>query len=177
MSDREDAAIVADCLGGSPQDFVVLVERYQRVLYNLALRMLGDPEDARDATQTAFLRVWESLARFDPRHRFFSWIYRITTNECLNQIQRRRRLEPLHPGLASADDPTAGLRTRETSDRVQQALLRLTPEHREVVILRHFMELSYGEIAETLALPEKTVKSRLYEARQRLCEILPRSAA
>jgi RNA polymerase sigma-70 factor (ECF subfamily) len=165
MSDREDAAIVADCLGGSPQSFVVLVERYQRVLYNLALRMLGDPEDARDATQTAFLRVWESLGRFDPRHRFFSWIYRITTNECLNQIQRRRRLEPLHPGLPSGDDPTAGVRTRETSDRVQQALLR------------HFMELSYGEIAETLALPEKTVKSRLYEARQRLCEILPRSAA
>jgi RNA polymerase sigma-70 factor (ECF subfamily) len=177
MSDREDAAIVADCLGGSPQSFVVLVERYQRVLYNLALRMLGDPEDARDAPQTAFLRVWESLGRFDPRHRFFSWIYRITTNECLNQIQRRRRLEPLHPGLPSGDDPTAGVRTRETSDRVQQALLRLSSEHREVVILRHFMELSYGEIAETLALPEKTVKSRLYEARQRLCEILPRSAA
>jgi RNA polymerase sigma-70 factor, ECF subfamily len=176
MCDREDAAIVADCLGGNAQDFVVLVERYQRVIYNLALRMLGDPEDAQDATQTAFLRVWESLERFDPRHRFFSWVYRITTNECLNKLHRRRRLEPLPPGLPSGDDPTAGVRRRETSARVQEALLGLSPEHREVVILRHFMELSYGEIAETLALPQKTVKSRLYEARQRLCEILPRSA-
>jgi RNA polymerase sigma-70 factor (ECF subfamily) len=166
-------------LEGDVQAFASLVERYERVLYNLALRMLGDVEEARDATQTAFLKAWENLARFNPRYRFFSWIYRITVNQCLNQIDRRRRHEPLDPDfeLPSREDAAARLRAREASEQVQGALLQLTPQHREVVILRHFLEMSYGEIAGTLEIPEKTVKSRLYEARQKLCELLPRSAA
>jgi RNA polymerase sigma-70 factor (ECF subfamily) len=169
---------VARCLDGEVQAFSTLVERYQRVLYNLALRMLGRPEDAQDASQTALLKAWEKLSSFNPRFRFFSWIYRITLNECLNQIDRRRRVEPLDPRLEppSREDAASRLRAREASERVQKALLGLTPEHREVVILRHFLEMSYGEIAGTLAIPEKTVKSRLYEARQRLCDLLPGGA-
>ena len=177
MSERDDAAIVRSCLEGNADSFSVLVERYQRVVYNLALRMLGHPEDARDATQTAFLRAWESLARFDPQRRFFSWIYRITMNECLNQIDRRRRHEPVEADLATTDDPEEKMQARETSEQIDRALRALTREHREVVVLRHFLELSYDEIADALLIPEKTVKSRLYEARQRLCVILPRSAA
>jgi RNA polymerase sigma-70 factor (ECF subfamily) len=170
---------VARCLEGDVQAFASLVERYERVIYNLALRMLGDAEDARDATQTAFLKAWESLSRFNPRYRFFSWIYRIAVNQCLNQIDRRRRHEPLdfESRLASREDTAARVEAREASERVQEALLQLTTEHREVVILRHFLEMSYEEIAGTLEIPQKTVKSRLYEARQRLCELLPRSAA
>ena len=177
--DGDDAAIVARCLEGNVQAFEILVERYERVLYNLGLRMLGNPEDARDASQTAFLKAWDKLSSYNPRFRFFSWIYRITVNECLNQIQRRRRVEPLDPeiDLPSGEDAASGLRAREASERVQAALMRLTAEHREVVILRHFLEMSYGEIAGPLTIPEKTVKSRLYEARQRLCELLPASAA
>jgi len=177
--DGEDAAIVARCLAGDVQAFGTLVERYQRVLYNLGLRMLGNPEDARDASQTAFLKAWEKLSSFDPRFRFFSWIYKITVNECLNQINRRRRIEPLDPRieLPSRENTAASLEAREASERVQAALLQLTPDHREVVILRHFLEMSYGEIAGTLTIAEKTVKSRLYEARQRLCDLLPEKAA
>lgn len=179
QDDGEDAAIVARCLAGDVESFAGLVERYQRVLYNLSLRMLGNTDDARDATQIAFLKVWTSLSRFDPSHRFFSWIYRITVNECLNQIARRRRLDPIEDELQlpSREDTSAGVRAREVAELVQQALLRLTPAHREVVILRHLMEMSYDEIAGTLTIPEKTVKSRLFEARRRLCELLPRSAA
>ncbi len=170
---------MARCLAGDVQAFGTLVERYQRVLYNLGLRMLGNPEDARDASQTAFLKAWEKLSSFDPRFRFFSWIYKITVNECLNQINRRRRIEPLDPriDLPSRENTAASLEAREASERVQVALLQLTPDHREVVILRHFLEMSYGEIAGTLTIAEKTVKSRLYEARQRLCELLPEKAA
>lgn len=177
--DGDDAAIVARCLEGDVQAFSILVERYQRVLYNLGLRMLGNPEDARDASQTAFLKAWAKLSSFDPRFRFFSWIYKITVNECLNQINRRRRVEPLDPKveLPSREDTAAGVEAREATERVQAALLQLTAEHREVVILRHFLEMSYGEIAGTLTIAEKTVKSRLYEARQRLCELLPEKAA
>ena len=177
--DGDDDAIVARCLAGDVQAFGTLVERYQRVLYNLGLRMLGNPEDARDASQTAFLKAWEKLSSFDPRFRFFSWIYKITVNECLNQINRRRRIEPLDPriDLPSRENAAASLEAREASERVQVALLQLTPDHREVVILRHLLEMSYGEIAGTLTIAEKTVKSRLYEARQRLCELLPEKAA
>ena len=177
MTERDDAAVVASCLAGDVEAFAVLVERYERVVYNLALRMLGNPEDARDAAQTAFLRAWESLARFDPQRRFFSWIYRITMNECLNQIDRRRHLEPVDCDLPSFDDPQEKVEARETSEQIDQALRALNPQHREVVVLRHFLEMSYDEIADALSIPEKTVKSRLYEARQRLCAILPRSAA
>ena len=169
---------MARCLAGDVQAFATLVERYQRVLYNLGLRMLGNPEDARDASQTAFLKAWQKLSSFDPRYRFFSWIYKITVNECLNVINRRRRTEPLDPQveLPSREDASSTLRAREASERVQKALLRLSPEQREVVILRHFLEMSYSEIAATLTVPEKTVKSRLYEARQRLVHLLPESA-
>ena len=169
---------MARCLEGDVQAFETLVERYQRVLYNLGLRMLGNPEDARDASQTAFLKAWGKLATFDPRFRFFSWIYKITVNECLNQISRRRRVESLDPDLdlPSRENATSRIEAREATERVQAALLQLTPAHREVVILRHFLEMSYGEIAGTLTIPEKTVKSRLYEARQRLCELMPEAA-
>ena len=169
---------MARCLKGDVEAFATLVERYQRVLYNLGLRMLGNPEDARDASQTAFLKAWQRLSTFDPRYRFFSWIYKITVNECLNVIARRKRSEPLDPEieLPSQEDASASLRAREASERVQKALLRLPPQQREVVILRHFLEMSYGEIAGTLTIPEKKVKSRLYEARQRLCQLLPEGA-
>jgi len=177
MTERDDAAIVTSCLSGDVDAFGVLVERYQRVVYNLALRMLGNPEDAHDAAQTAFLRAWQSLARFDPQRRFFSWIYRITMNECLNQIARRRHDEPVEGDVPGADDPADRVEARETSEQIDRALRALTLEHREVVVLRHFVDMSYDEIAEALLIPEKTVKSRLYEARQRLCALLPRSVA
>jgi len=177
MAEREDAEIVAACLHGEVDAFSALVERYERVVYNLALRMLGNAEDARDASQTAFLRAYESLGRFDPERRFFSWIYRITMNECLNQIERRRRLEPVVADLPTRDDPGDRVEARETGEQIDRALRALSREQREVVVLRHFLEMSYDEIADALLIEPRTVKSRLYEARQRLGVLLARSAA
>ena len=177
--EESDAELVRRCLAGETSCFTRLVERYDRVLYNLALRMVTDEEDARDVVQASFVKTYEKLSSFDPRYKFFSWIYKITVNECLNQINRRRRIEPLDPriDIPSRENAAASLEAREASERVQEALLHLTPDHREVVILRHFLEMSYGEIAGTLTIAEKTVKSRLYEARQRLCELMPEKAA
>ena len=172
MDTGEDAELVARCLRGDVEAFEPLVARYQRVLFGVSLRLLGDREDARDVTQSAFVKAYEKLATFDPSHRFFSWIYRIVVNEGLNLRQRRPPHERLHEGLASAESPYAEAEARETSARIQAGLLQLTPEYREVVVLRHFGELSYTDIGEALGLPEKTVKSRLYSARQRLGEIL-----
>jgi RNA polymerase sigma-70 factor (ECF subfamily) len=163
-----DGELVSRCLAGDPEAFEPLVRRYERPLYNLAYRVLGDREEARDAVQEAFVRAYEKLASFDPRYRFFSWIYRIVLNGAINARSRRRLASPLafEPrGGGGQEEAVAG---RERRDGLQAALGRLAASDRELLVLRHFAELSYTEIAEALGVPEKTVKSRLHEARQRL---------
>jgi len=163
---------VALCLKGDASAFEPLVARYQRVLFNVALRMIGDREDARDVTQTAFVKAWENLASYDPSHRFFSWLYRIMVNESLNVIARHRRQVPLDADLPSPERADQAAEASELMERLRAGLLVLPRESREVLVLRHFSELSYQEIAWTLGIPEKTVKSRLFTARQRLGELL-----
>ena len=172
MDGGDDVQLVARCLGGEVEAFEPLVSRYQKVLFNVAYRLLGDREDARDATQTAFVRAFEKLATYDSAHRFFSWIYRIVVNECLNVRERRPAFQGLDETMASSESPYAEAEAHETSERIQAGLMRLTQEYREVVVLRHFAELSYSDISAALGVPEKTVKSRLHSARQRLGEIL-----
>ena len=170
-----DEALVARCLGGEVEAFESIVSRYQRVLFNAAYRLLGDREEARDVAQGALVKAYEKLASFDPRYRFFSWIYRIVVNEALNTRDRRRPTAPLLADLPDAGNAARveeALAARERSDSLQAAILRLRNEDREVIVLRHFAELSYAEIGETLGLAEKTVKSRLHEARQRLGRML-----
>lgn len=163
-----DTALVARCLAGDVEAFEPLVRRYERVLFNVAMRMLGDREDARDVTQEAFLKAFQKLASFDPNYRFFSWMYRIVVNESLNARGRRPPTAPLEYEPVASGRPDEGLRERELKDRVQTALARLAEADREVLVLRHFAELSYAEIAAALGIAEKTVKSRLHEARQRM---------
>lgn len=164
-----DSALVARCLAGDVEAFEPLVRRYQRPLYNVALRMLGDREAARDVVQDALLKAYQKLSSFDPRYRFFSWVYRIVLNESLNLRARRRTADPLtEEPPARWGGPEQAVRERERQDGLQAALQRLTADDRQVLVLRHFAELSYAEIGEALGVAEKTVKSRLHEARQRL---------
>ena len=171
MVDTDDAAVVARCLAGEHNAYEAIVSRYQKGLFNVALRMLGNYEDAKDATQTAFIKAYEHLDSFNPEQRFFNWLFRILKNECLNSLRGRRAAEPVSVGLAATNraDP---VEERERHQAVQSALLTLSVEYREVVVLRHFTDLSYDEIAATLGIPPKTVKSRLYTARQQLGERL-----
>ena len=172
MFDEPDAECVARCLGGDTSAFERLVAKHHKVVFNVALRMVGDYEDARDVTQATFVKAWEKLSSFDPSHRFFSWLYRIMINQSLDLIERRRRQVPLDRELPSAARPDQDFEAGERAEWVQRALARLPRESREVLVLRHFAEQSYQEMAETLAIPEKTVKSRLFTARQRLGELL-----
>jgi len=172
-----DHELVERCLQGDLEAFAPLVVRYQGPLFNVALRMVRNPEDARDITQTAFVKAYEKLGSFDPRFRFFSWIYRIVINECLNFVSRRRRERPLDERLASADDPYREAEARELATRVREALVTLSEDYRQVVILRHFLGLSYAEMSAALLIPEKTVRSRLHTARQRLADVLRRTTA
>lgn len=167
-ADEQDRTLVRRYLNGDRDAACGLIDRYERRLFNIALRMLGNVQDAEDVTQTVFGNVFDSLQSYDPKYRFFSWIYRMTVNESLNQLKRRKPMvtlqddAPIAVGGAGADD------TLEATDRVGRALMELKPEDRAVVVLRHFHSLSYGEMADVLKIPEPTVKSRLFTARERL---------
>ena len=167
----DDAAAVRRCLAGDQAAFETLVARYEQVLFNVAFRMLGDYEEARDAAQSTFVKVYEKLGTYDPERRFFSWMYRILMNECLN-LRRRPAAGPFADRITDAvADPAPAPDAVETAERrrdVKHAILALPPDYREVIVLRHFAALSYEEMSEAIGVPAKTVKSRLYSARQQL---------
>jgi RNA polymerase sigma-70 factor (ECF subfamily) len=168
----DDAGLVRQALAGDTDAFGQLVTRYQKPMYTVALRMLGNAEDARDVTQDAFVKAFSQLRTFDPAYRFFSWLYRIEINECLNVIRSRRRLEPLEGRVAAGGSPFDATLAHERHNQIEAAILQLPPDYRSVVALRHFAEQTYADIAEALDIPETTVKSRLYSARQLLGEML-----
>jgi len=170
--DADDLAMVARCRAGETAAFAGLVERYQRLLFTVALRLLGDYDEATDAAQNAFVKAYQKLETFDRNRRFFSWIYRILVNECLNIRRDRPPHEAIAPDLPAAGTPASLFEADERRSRVQAAILALPLEYREVIVLRHFTELSYEEISQTLQVPAKTVKSRLYTARERLAAML-----
>jgi len=176
MNARDDAVLVADCLSGDNSAFEVLVGKYHRPIYNLALRMLKDPDDAADITQTAFIKAYEKLDTYNPRHQFFSWIYRIAINESINYSKRVKRLEEYESGVSAARETTPAdeYGTDELADEIAEAILFLKVDYRMVIVLRHYHDFSYDEMSEILDIPEKTVKSRLFSARQQLKEILQR---
>lgn len=170
----DDGAAVRRCLAGDSAAFEQIVARYQQVLFTVALRMLGDEEDARDAAQNTFVKVFQKLGTYDPKHRFFSWIYRILVNECLNERRRPslvRTSEPLEDDAVPSSD-TDAVEAAERRNAVRKAILSLPEPYREVIVLRHFAALSYEEMSEAIGVPAKTVKSRLYSARQQLAERL-----
>jgi RNA polymerase sigma-70 factor, ECF subfamily len=167
----DDVVWVARCLEGDAAAFDTLVQRYQGILFNVAYRLTANREDARDIAQNAFIKAFERLDSYDPTRKFFSWIYRIAVNESLNYRRQQQLYEPLDPTFQAARtrDP---VEQAEQAERVQAALMALTPEYREVIVMRYFIDLSYEEISEAVGIPEKTVKSRLFSARERLGRLL-----
>jgi RNA polymerase sigma-70 factor (ECF subfamily) len=176
IEENDDVAVVERCRNGDRTAFGELVVRYQRPVYNAALWIVRKPEDASDVAQTVFLKVVEQLDDYDARYRFFSWIYRIAVNESLNLLRRNGREEALDEDVELAaeasTDPERQLDVKERAERVRRALLEVSTTDRTVLMLRHFGELSYDEIAHVLDVDPKTVKSRLFDARHRLRERL-----
>ena len=175
----DDAALVRRSVDGDTEAFETLVTRYQRVVFTVALRMLGDREDARDAAQNTFVKIFEKLDTYRTDHRFFSWMYRILVNECLN-ARRHRRLQGADGGEDAGADaegsrepgPGDAFEAAERRRDVRAAILALAAPYREVIVLRHFAALSYDEMGEALGVPARTVKSRLHTARQQLAQLL-----
>ena len=174
MNENVDAARVRDCLAGDPQAFAALVEQYEKPVYNVALRMLRNPEDARDIAQSVFLKAYQNLSNYDPQYKFYSWIYRMAINESLNVLRvRDRNAGPVDERLPAEEaGPSELLAEDQRRDVVLDALDRLKPEHRAVIVLRYFVDRNYEDMGEILGIDAKTVKSRLYTARQLLKEQL-----
>jgi len=145
---------------------------------------MGGRDDVDDIAQEVFIRVYRSLSKFKFDASFFSWLYRITMNLCIDEIRKRkiRRVlsldylteDVLENSMKDKNNSTASdsIFTEEKQRMVQSALQRLTPEHREVLVLREYQDLSYDEIAETLGLRVEAVKSRIFRARKEMRSLL-----
>ena len=169
MNEPDDKKLVERCSKGDRQAFEQLLVKYEKPVFNAAYRMLNSPDDARDVTQTVFLKVFEHLDQYDPKYRFFSWIYRITLNESINWLKKSNRLDALDGDVADTrSGPELEAGNAQLSESMQAALMTISPDYRAVIVLKHLLGCSYQEIGEVLEIPEKKVKSRLYTARKLL---------
>jgi RNA polymerase sigma-70 factor, ECF subfamily len=178
----DDRRLIADCLGGRRDAFGELVTRYQARLYNAALRLVHTADDAADVVQDAFLNAFQSLHTFKGDAEFFTWLYRIAFNTAISLKRKKRPSVSLeaHAGEAGIDPddpseyvkPGAALERTEDERQLTDAIARLSAEHREVLLLKDIEGLKYEDIAELLAVPIGTIRSRLHRARLELRELL-----
>lgn len=162
---------------GNSGAFAPLMRRYEPPLKHSILQILGDVDAVADVTQEAFIATFEKIHLYNPDHRYFSWVYRIAFNGAMNRINRRKFRQPLMekeikcPGPA----PDARVEALEQEVLVKQALSALVYKYRVLLVLRHYLELSYSEIAAITELPVTTVRSRLHTARVLMKEeLLPK---
>ncbi|MCI8651491.1 MAG: sigma-70 family RNA polymerase sigma factor [Oscillospiraceae bacterium] len=179
--------LIAAAQSGDQNAFAQLVEAHQGKVYSLSYRMTGNPDDAADLTQEAFLNAWRGLASFHGQSSFSTWLHRLTSNVCIDFLRREKRRTALSMTVEEDEEgrqaevpdhrfsPEQELERRELRRTVQQGLAALSPEHRRVLVLRELEGLSYQEIAQCLELEEGTVKSRIARARIALKEYLQKS--
>lgn len=179
----QEARWVQAAKGGDQDAFESLVRQYEKKVFSLTLRICGNPDDAAEAAQDAFLSAWQGLPFFRGDSSFSTWLYRLSYNACVNLLRRENR----HRSAAgtSLDDedvrldlpdtsasPSESMERQELREEIEAGLRSLTPEHREVLVLREIHQLSYDEIADTLELDVGTVKSRISRGRKQLRSFL-----
>jgi len=173
MTNAEDVQLIEQCLNGNKGAFGELVERYQKPLFNAALKIVNDRDVAKDVTQTAFIRAYEKLDTYNQKFKFFSWIYRMVVNEAINVLrQQKSKVDLDECQIASAENPEARLHNLQVEEKIESAVAKLPLDYRMVTVFYYFAQLPYDEISYVLGIPEKKVKSRLYSARQILSKSL-----
>ena len=179
---RSDWEILERVAAGEPEPFRLLVERHQDRLVGLCRRLLGDPEEARDAAQEVFVKAFRKAGELEPRGQLYTWLYRVAVNHCLNRLRRRKlvRFLPLTRPAAEAEaeadldppdhgvDPLTALEARRRWQATREAIACLPPSQRAVLVLARCEGLSYRRIAETLGITVKAVESRLVRAMRHL---------
>ncbi|MEJ2614968.1 MAG: RNA polymerase sigma factor [Ignavibacteriaceae bacterium] len=171
--DNEDHNFVNRCLNGDGEAYSALVEKYYKVIFRLARKILKNYDDAEEITQSVFVKAYENLNKYNPRYKFFSWLYRITINETLNFSKKKSYTEEINESIANDEyNPDKIYNQNELGEKIQDALMELDMLYRLPVVLKHFLNYSYKELSDLLGIPEKTVKSRLFTGRQLLKDIL-----
>ncbi|GAC1389178.1 MAG: RNA polymerase sigma factor SigW [Vulcanimicrobiaceae bacterium] len=175
----EDSDLVAATLGGNPDAFATLVERYDRSVYHLAYRTMRDTEEARDATQEAFFKAYRSLKTFKPEAKFSTWIFAIAYHACCDRLNRRKRYsnEELPDRADAAPGPEQTAIAGDEARRLRAAIEQLPEKYRTVITLYHLQGKQYDEIATVLGVPMGTVKTHLFRAKEHLRKLLSQSGA
>jgi RNA polymerase sigma-70 factor (ECF subfamily) len=181
-----DRELVERCQRGQLEAYEILVGRYQQRVYGLAYSTLRNEQDATDLSQETFVKAWQAIRGFKKNSSFYTWLYRITTNLCIDFVRKRDR-RPTVPFEEAVDPeadasveiapsnqplPTDEVRRRELREQIDAALQELSPEHRVVIQLREFEGLEYAEIAKVVGCQMGTVMSRLHYARKHLQKLL-----
>lgn len=183
LVEAPDAELVRQTLCGRTDAYNDLVVRYQRQVYNLAYRMLGNAEDAGDLVQDTFLRAYSALGSFRQDASFLTWLYKIASNLCIDHLRSRKSRGALSLDVEREEgrEPASEVRSEAPEDCavrgsvqevVQRAVMNLPEKYRIVIVLRHMQDMSVEEIANTLDLPAGTVKTHLFRAREMLRERL-----
>ena len=178
--DHQEQSWIASARNGDEAAFGELVQKYQKRVYALTVRMCPTPELAEEAAQEAFLSAWQGLPFFRGDAAFSTWLYRLASNACVDLLRKERR----HQGTSLDDDaagaeipdtkptPEEAAETKELRAQIEAGLRQLSPEHRAVLILREIQQLNYEEIADALSLDLGTVKSRISRGRRQLRDFL-----
>lgn len=184
MTEVSEKKIIEKVLGGDANAFEELVLKYEKTVYNLALRMVGDRDDAFDMTQEAFIKAYGSLSSFRGDSKFSVWIYRIATNVCLDFLRSKSRKQQVSLTVSDDDedaqldipdpkaDPEQQLIKKISMQSVEEGLKTLPDKQRQILVMRELGGMSYAEIGKALSIEEGTVKSRIFRARKRLCIFL-----
>lgn len=174
----DDNVLIAEIAEGDKKAMKALVERYKRKAFYMALGIVGNRDEALDISQEAFIRVFKSACRFDREQRFFPWFYSIVANLCKDSLQRREKRDSKSVDLDENDfllvddsDPEKKLMLKEQAQILRKALDQLSFDDREIIMLKHFRDMSYDEISGLLKIPKGTVMSRLYYARKKLAKL------
>ena len=180
----EDARIIKEILKGREDKFALLLERYQRPIFNFIYRFFGEYEMAEELTQETFLRCYQFLKSYDPKRKFSTWLYTVAKNLCIDHLKKRRggrqisldqslpAVERHEAGRSTVGDPQFLCIRNQEDARLLEALGKLEASRRVVLVLYYFQGLSYKEISEAVGVPVSTVKIRIFRAKKALLAIM-----
>jgi len=187
MTREEELDVIRRVLDGDVNAFEQIVLAHQKNIYNLALKMVGNPDDAFDISQDAFLRAYNSLSSFHGESKLSVWLYRLTSNLCIDFLRKKKRRNEVSLTVSDDEDeeilqipderfsPETEVERAEQKEAIRAGLEQLPDSDRQILVLRELNGLSYEEIAEVLQLELGTVKSKLFRARKKLCAFLIKS--